>query len=222
MIQNTQLQTASNYHPSPAGYPAVKVRPLDAETRHKIYDRLLDLLSNAQIKTEDGGAALPFILHAKTKDALRSEDGLSNWQVAKLETRITKNAEYLRGFDVTADAPAALYYALQKTDEISLIFENRIAPLPNMILNALVCIELVKEFGRKTLLACDGFIEVRAIDEAGIIHKSIRLDIGGWVIRNGFMVPVYRNGLVSALKIFRNHRDERPFRLQSRSREGYQ
>lgn len=228
MMQNsTQTHTANTFYPSSPVNPVtnnqtIKLHRIDGETKHQAYSRLIELLSNPKIKDNETGVTLPFILHAKTKDTLMSEDGFSIRQIAELETRIIKDAEYSCRFEVARDAPTALYFALQKADETYLVFENQIVPLPNEILNALVCTELQREFGRKVLLACDGFIEISKTDEAGIIHKAIRLNDDGWVIQSGFMLPVYRNGLITALKIFRNHRDERPFRLQSRSREGYQ
>ncbi len=214
MITPERTQTASIFHPAAA--PRY-TRQIDAQTRHRVYDRLLSLLSNPQVRVKKTGAVLPYILHPKTKETLRSEHDYSAADIAQLERQIINDAEYLSDYEVTVDAPAALYYEYKRTGETDLVFDNRIVPLPNAVLNTLICEELQKEFARKTLLRCDGFVEARAADERGIVHKSIRLDVSGWIIRNGFMLPIYCGGLITALRIFRHPRDERPFRLKSRT-----
>ncbi|MCA1623165.1 MAG: hypothetical protein LC778_05085 [Acidobacteria bacterium] len=217
-MKQTAIQTATNFYPVPPINAAVRqsIKSVDAETRHRIYDRLLMLLSNSQIKAKNTEAVLPYILHPKTKETLRSEHDYSAADIAQLEGQIINDAEYLSDYEVIVRAPAALYYEYKRTGETDLVFDSRIVPLPNTVLNALICEELQKEFARKTLLRCDGFVEVRAADERGIVHKSIRLDVSGWIIKNGFMLPIYCGGLITALRIFRHPRDERPFRLKSR------
>lgn len=215
MQNSTHTHTANVFCFAPPVRPVVQNQPIklqgiNAETKHHIYSRLLELLSNPKIK--------PFVLHPNTKKVLQSEDGFTNEQIHALEVQIIKDAEYLPGYEVFRDAPAALYYALSRTDETNLIFENQIVPLPNDVLNTIVCTELQKELERKSLLACEGFIESRATDGNGVIRKTVRLDfdVDSKIIGRGFMLPVYRNGLISALKVFRHPEDAKPFILRTR------
>jgi hypothetical protein len=226
MITNKLTKTPKAFYSVPPVDPAAPItaqpRLIDAETKHRIYDRLLTILSNPQIKVKKTGAVLSFVLHLKTKDTLMSEHGYTVQEIAELEAQIINDAdENLNAYEVVRDVPSALYHGLQKVGEEDLIFHNRMVSLPDPALNALVCESLQKEFARKTLLACDGFIEHRGADENGVIHRSVRLNVGGWIVRHGFMMPVYRYGLITALRVFRHPQDERPFRLKSRTRRKY-
>ena len=225
MIQTQQIQRPAFYSMPPVN-PAVLItaqpRQIDAETKHRIYDRLLTLLSNPQIRVKETGAILPYVLHPLTKQSLMSEDGFTVQEIAELEAQIINDAdENLNAYEVIHDAPAALYHELKKVGDEDLIFDNRMVSLPDPIINALVCEALQKEFARKTLLGCDGFIEYRGADENGVLHKAIRIDVDGWIVRQGFMMPDYRYGLIRALRVFRHPQDERPFRLKSRTRREY-
>ncbi len=213
----TQTQNVKTFCEMPSVNPTAFHQQIDAETKHKIYDRLLTLLSNPKVKAKKTGLVLPYILHPLTKQSLMSEHGYTAQEIAELEGQIIQDAdENLTGYEVLRDAPAALYHALEQNSDW--IFDNRVASLPTPAQNALVCEALQKEFARKVLLACDGFVEHRGTDESGIIHKAIRLDIDGWITHRGFMVPIYRYGLITALKVFRHPHDERPFRLNSRTK----
>ncbi len=225
MIQ-TQTQPPKTFYPVPSVNPTAALRttnfqPIDDETKHRIYDRLLTLLVNPQIRVKKTGMILPYVLHPLTKQSLMSEHGFSAQEIADIEGQIVNDAENnLNDYEVLRDVPAALYRALDQNSD--LIFDNRIISLPGPTENALVCEVLQKEFARKTLLNCDGFIEHRGADESGIIYKVIRIDVDGWIIRRGFMMPIYRNGLITGLKIFRHPQDEFPFRLKSRTKGDYQ
>ena len=220
MISAQTANLKSNFFPAPpinqtAARATRTAEPLDTLTKHRIYDRLLDLLTNPRIRVKE--TVLPSVLHPLTKKALADDHGFTAADIAELEAQITRDAdENLLAFEVTRDAPAELFRALGESDSI---IENRIAPLPNATENALLCETLQKEFSRRTLLACDGFMEQRDRDARGIVHKFVRLDLGDWLVRRGFAMPVYRGGLISALKIFRHPGDEKPFRLKSRTTE---
>ncbi len=225
MNPTPQNHTPKNFYPMSSSNSAAHWadQQINEETKHQVYKRLLTLLANPQIKVKETGAVLPYVLHSKTKVALLSQSGFSAETIAALEAKIIQNAdENFREYEVVRDAPAALYQELARNDETDVILDNEIVPLPGAVLNAIICEELQKEFARKTLLACDGFIKVCGADENGIIHKSIRLDIEDWVTRRGFIMPIYRNGFITGLRIYRHPQDERPFRLRSRSKEGHQ
>ncbi len=221
MIQ-TATQTPKIIYSAPSFKPTARIAAppqIDAETRHRIYDRLLDLLAGLQIRSKKTGAPLPFILHPLTKSALISEHGFTTTEINEQEQEIVRDAEYFRDYEVERDVPVALHHAFEETDETNSIFDDRIVGLPGLTLNALTCVELQKEFGRKMLLRCDGFVEVRAADGRGFIHRAVRLDVSGSIIRNGFLVPIHRGGLIAELKVFRHPHDRRPFKLKSRITE---
>ncbi|MGI8495143.1 MAG: hypothetical protein ACR2L1_07500 [Pyrinomonadaceae bacterium] len=225
MIQNSTPITKTLYPELPVETAVldkvIVFRQINVETEHQIYDRLIEHLSNPKIKAKKTDAILPYVLHSKTKEALLLEHGFLPDDIATLELSIIQDAdENLNDYEVLRDVPAALYFELMRKDEIDMIFDIRIVPLPGAILNALVCEELQKEFSRKVLLSCDGFVEVQDTDDRGIIRKSIRLNIDDSIDQRGFMLPIYRDGLITALKIFLHPQDECPFRLKSRIKGG--
>jgi hypothetical protein len=112
---------------------------------------------------------------------------------------------------VTRDVPKSLYQSLKREGNEEMIWESRIVPCPNFLVNSLVCIELQKRFPLADLLACPGFV-MRTFEDGDLLL----LDLDPWLVRQGFLVPVFSNGLIYALKVFRHPRDERPFLLKSR------
>jgi hypothetical protein len=166
--------------------------------KHRIYNRFLELLSNARIRSIQSGKILPYIFHPSAEMPER----------AGLETEIIDDAEnYLSNYEVVRDVPARLHNELRRGEK-DLIVNNRIVPLPGFILNALVCESLGKEFSRADVLACGGFI---------LRENYVRLDLDETYSKSGFLMPVKTNGLITALRVFRFPNDERPFILKSRN-----
>ncbi len=183
--------------------------------QHKIFETLLRLLANKQIRSTKTGVPLPCILHERTKIALQEIHSWTPQDIEDFEAGIFSEVESgLSGYEVTQSAPMSLYRQLQKEGREDLIFDRQIVPVPNAILNALACTALEKRFTRTALLSCDGFVEVYD-DE--LETSAVRLDVDEHLSRQGFIVPIKEDGLVSHLQVFRHPRDERPFRLRSRS-----
>lgn len=175
--------------------------------RHRIYNRLLFHLENRQIRFIKTGQTLPFILHPNTKKVWGEKYGVSPVAIENAENSILVNAKKFPDLEVTRDAPSALFYDLRQTGETDLINASRIVVVPNFVLNALVCEELAKEFSRSDILGSAGFVW----------HEGyIRLDLDDSHVRRGFMMPIFRQGLITALRVFRYPKDERPFSLRTR------
>jgi hypothetical protein len=185
--------------------------------RHRVYDALLKHLSNPRIRSTKTGQILPYILHPNTKSALRSECGYSSEDIARVEAGIFADVERgLSGFEAVRDVPPVLYGELKRQGISDLIFNKNIVPIPGAVLNALICEAMQKQFSRYELLACPGFVEISELDGDGNKLTAMRLDIENHLARAGFMMPVVRFGFISALKVFRHPKDERPFYLKSR------
>jgi hypothetical protein len=176
--------------------------------RHRIFNRVFEVLENRQIKFIRSDKSLNFILHRETRRGLMNESNAPESVIEELEKSILADAEKMIDVEFTIDAPAALYYDLQRTGETDLIAKKRAVCIPNFVLNALICNELEKEFERRDILRCEGFI---------LYDGALRLDIDEWLIRRGFFVPSYdRNNLIIGIRVFRYPNDERPFLLRSR------
>ena len=192
-------------------YAAYKnIQQTDYITRHRILNRLLEMLSNPRIRHRQSGKVLPYILHEKTKTALMSDYGFEHADIAKMEADIFDFAEYhALDYEVVRDVPGALYFDLRQTNKTDLIFTKRAVAIPTSILNALVCEALEKEFARNDILACDGFV---------LREGYLRLDLDGKLVRRGFITPIAdeKSGLIIGLYVFRYPGDERQFVLRSR------
>lgn len=175
--------------------------------RHKIYDRLLFFLENKRNRVVNPKQNFPFILHKRTKQSLGEKLGFSQDAIRQLENSILANQEKSLDVEIVRDVPVSIYRELEKSGETRLIFKNRIVALPNPILNACVCGALEREFSRAEILACNGF---------HLCEGYIRLDLDEIYIRSGFLMPNYYKGLITALRVFRNPDDEKPFILRTR------
>lgn len=205
------MQTIENRASFGEEHAAYKnIEQTDYITRHRILNRLLEMLSNPQIRHRQSGKVLTYILHEKTKTALMSDYGFKHADIAKMEADIFEFAEYhALDYEVVRDVPGALYSDLRQTNETDLIFKKRAVAIPTSILNALVCESLETEFSRREILACDGFV----------LHESyLRLDLDEKLVRRGFITPVMdgKSNLITGLRVFRYPRDEHPFILRSR------
>lgn len=177
------------------------IRQTDYITRHRIYNRLLEMLSNPRIRHRRSGKVLPFAIHPQTN--------LSNH--AELEAEIFYFAtHHAPDYEVVRDVPGALYFDLKQTGESDLIFTKRAVAVPNFILNALCCEALEKEFSRASILACNGFC---------LREGYFRLDLDETLVRRGFITPEIdeKIGLIGGLRVFRYSKDSRPFILRTRS-----
>lgn len=183
-------------------------------SNHRIYEHLLSMLENKRIRSIETGSEIYEPLHPITKEGLRETYNWTESQIIEAERSIFRDAAYLRGYELIQDVPLSLY----RNYDAEWFFENRVAALPNFILNACVCESLENRFSRRELLNCPGFIEVLSQDEHGIVYKSIRLDIDEKITTRGFIVPQrnQQDGLIYALKIYRHSKDLRPFILRSR------
>ncbi len=174
-------------------------------TRHRIYNRLLEFLENKQrreIKPKR-------VLHRETRRALLEKCKIPTETINRLENSILRESANI-SFEITRDSPAALFHELKRSGDENLIIESRIVCVPNFILNACVCEALEKEFARSEILTVEGFI---------LREGYIRLDVDEKISARGFMMPVFRNGRISAMKVFRYPKDTRPFILRSRKTE---
>ncbi len=189
----------------------------DAKQTHRIYDCLLSLLQNKQIRNVRSGKVLPFALHELTVKGLRDQHGFSDGDIKNIENSIFRDAENMRDYEIVIDAPFHLFKEFERLDVTDKLFDIRAVAIPGKIENALICEKLLKTFSAGQLLAVPGFVLIHSFDEAGNQSESVRLDIDPHLCRRGFMMPVLRNGLITNLKVFRSPDDERPFVLRSRN-----
>lgn len=188
---------------------------------HQIYDRLLSFLENRQIHNIESKRNLQFILHKKTKERLQKEHRFTNKDIELLENSIYRDVEDLSEYEIVSDVPRNLYAEFRKDNKTSLIGENRIVALPNWVENLCICKALEEYFSKEQILNCDGFIGDCGRNEYGEHYSMIHLDIDGWIVRNGFMMPILpsgRKGLIEGLRVYRHQKDEKPFRLRSRNK----
>jgi hypothetical protein len=194
-------------HPLTNQSPLTKVTKL---VRHLIYSWLLFLLENRQIRLKDERQILPFILHKKTKQALVKTEGYSDDGIKNIESSVYRDVETMLDYETVQAVPPELFYDLQQSGETYLIEKTRAVPIPNFILNALLCESLEKEFTREQLLATGVFV---------LVEGYLRLDLDENLCRRGFMLPAIdkKNGLIVGLRVFRYPKDERPFILHARN-----
>jgi hypothetical protein len=196
-------------------FPSCK--SFDATVRHRIYDALLSLLQNKQIRSLKTGAALLYTLHELTIKGLREQHSFSDGDIKNIEDSIFRDVENMRDYEIVIDAPFHLFKEFEKIDVTDKFFDTRAVAIPGKIENALICEKLLKTFSAGQLLAVSGFTLISSFDEAGNRRDSLRLDIEAHLCRRGFMMPILRRGLITNLKIFRYPDDERPFILRSRN-----
>ncbi len=182
------------------------------KTRHQIYSRFIFLMENRKFRSVKTGKQLPCILHERTKQALISEYNYTRADIAAIEDGIISDAEHLSNWEILQDVPLALFHDLKMRGETNLIFVERIFGIPSFLLNELICIELQKDFSTADLLAVDGFI---------LTEGCIRLDLDEKYSKRGFIIPIYQDDLIFALKVFRYPNDNKPFFLRSRRRGDY-
>ena len=192
-------------------------KPSDAKQTNRIYDCLLSLLQNKQIRSAKSGKVLPFALHELTVKGLREQHGFSDGDIKSIEDSIFRDAENMRDYEIVIAAPFHLFKEFEGLDATDKLFDIRAVAIPDKIQNALICGKLLENFSAGQLLAVPGFVFIRSFDEAGNRSESVRLDIDAHLCRRGFMMPVLRNGLITNLKIFRYPDDEKPFILRSRN-----
>ncbi len=196
-------------------FPSCK--SFDATVRHQIYDALLSLLQNKQVRSVKSGKVLPFALHELTVKNLREQHGFSDGDIKNIEDSIFRDVENMYDDKIVIDAPLHLFKELAKLDVTDKLFDIRAVAIPGKIENALLCEELLKTFSANQILAVPGFILIHSFDEAGNRSESVRLDISSHLCRRGFLIPILRNGLITSLKVFRYPDDEKPFVLRSRN-----
>lgn len=192
-------------------------KPSDAKQTHRVYDSLLSLLQNKQIRSVKSGKVLPFVLHKLTVKGLREQHGFSDGDIKSIENSIFRDAENMRDYESVIDAPFHLFKEFEKLGVTDKLFDIRAVAIPGKIQNALLCEKLLKTFSAGQLLAIPGFVLIRSFDEAGNQSESVRLDVDAHLCRRGFMIPVLRNSLITNLKVFRYPDDEKPFILRSRN-----
>jgi hypothetical protein len=189
----------------------IERKPVNALKRHGIYNSLLLILQNKQIRDKASAQTLPYVLHPLTKEALLNE-GYSALKIQRLEDSIIRDMENSRDCEVVFDAPLAL----SRQVDSETILHTRAVAVPGKILNALVCQAMLKIIPENELLQIPGFIKIFDLDEDGMRISGVRLDIDERLARGGFMMPVIQNGLICALKVFRYPNDEKPFILRTR------
>ena len=192
-------------------------KPSDAKQTNQVYDSLLTILQNKQIRTVKSGKVLPFALHELTVKGLREQHSFSDGDIKNIEDSIFRDVENMRDYEIVIDAPFHLFKEFERLDLTDKLFDIRAVAIPGKILNALICEKLLENFSAGQLLAVPGFVFIRSFDEAGNRIESVRLDIDTHLCRRGFMMPVLRHGLITNLKVFRYPDDETPFILRSRN-----
>lgn len=188
------------------------IQQADHITIHRIFNQLLEYLSNPRIRHRQSGVFLPRILHEKTKSALMSIYDVSKAEIEQIEADIFEFAEfYALDYEVVCDVPSALFDDLKRTDETDLIFSKRAVPIPDSRFNKSVCRLLEKEFFRADILACNGF---------KICNGYLRLDLDEKLVRCGFITPEVNvsSGLIIGLRVSRHPNDENSFILRTRSK----
>lgn len=194
-------------------YSLLKQNQSEKQKKHKIFDYLLSLVENKQLKFN--GEKMSFILHPMTVEALAAE-GWTQKDFHELEQSILTDADDLRNAVVLRDTPRNLYSEMEKQNLQHLIFENRIVAVLSETSNALICAALLKWFSESDLKLCDIFIKIRNFDIDGEIRESLRIDLEKYLEQRGFLIPIMQNGLIDGLNVFRHPNDERPFRLRAR------
>ncbi len=189
----------------------------EAKQRHRIYDSLLLLLQNKQIRIVKSGKVLPFVLHKLTVKGLRERHGFSDSDIKNSEDSIIRDVEYMRDYESVIDAPFHLFKEFERLNVTDKLFDIRAVAIPDKIQNALICEKLLENFSAGQLLAVPGFVLIHSFDEAGNQCEPVRLDVDAHLCRRGFMMPVLPRGLITNLKVFRYPDDERPFILRSRN-----
>ncbi len=201
-----------NYSKQPRSF-----KPSDAKQTNRIYDCLLSLLQNKQIRNVKSAKVLPFALHELTVKGLREQHGFSDGDIKSIEDSIFRDVENMRDYEIVIAAPFHLFKEFERLNVTDKLFDIRAVAIPDKIQNALMCGKLLENFSAGQLLAVPGLVFIRSFDEAGNQSESVRLDVGEHLCERGFMMPVLRNGLITNLKVFRYPDDERPFILRSRN-----
>ncbi|HRH40364.1 MAG TPA: hypothetical protein PKY82_01880 [Pyrinomonadaceae bacterium] len=121
--------------------------------------------------------------------------------------RFEKNGEFS---DLVFELPKfenSMNFGSLDTDEL---FKLGVCPIPNFILNALVCEKLVKLFGDLSICGCFR-------KDTSDLGEFWRIDIDEKLSRQGVFLPVRsRDGYIYGLKVFRYPGDQRPFLLKAR------
>lgn len=176
-------------------------------TRHAIYDRVIAILENRTLQHVGSGDRFPFGLIPAVKDLLCQTEGFSKLDVEQGESSLINDLETHPCWNVLCDVPSDLYHQLAFDGKEETIFKHRIVPVPDDARNARLCRKLLTMFDRRDLVATPGFV-----DRDG----DLRLDVDRYLAHKGFIVPVIREGLIDALRVFRQPGDTRPFLLRSR------
>lgn len=194
-------------------------KPGTVPVTHPINLTLLRILEDQQIEDAETGQKCNGVLLPLTKYAMR-RGGFNEFEIHEAEHEFIETAAMLpKRWKVTRDAPAALAGILKRQGRLHVLEEKRIVPVPNAILNALACEQLLKMFTLPDLLKVPGFVLRRVVHEDGTATTGLRIDIDPAYARAGFMIPIVNDGLILGFRVFRYPHDHRPFILKSRAQE---
>ncbi len=165
-------------------------KPSDAKQTHQVYDSLLSLLQNKQIRRLKSGKILPFALHELTVKGLREQHGFSDGGIKNIEDSIIRDVENMRDYEIVIDAPFNLFKEFERLNVTDELFDIRAVVVPGKIQNALICGKLLKTFSAGQLLTVPGFVLFRSSGDAVNRAESVRRDIGDHLCVRGFILPV--------------------------------
>lgn len=205
------MNFSTSLHPGDSDQIPPDRRSSSKHLSHLVYDQLISLLENRTLENVPAGLRLPNVIHPTVRDAFR-RDGMTELEIEQtISTTVDAVKDHPNWCEIR-DVPAALYNQFDRNGRADEIFRHRIVAVPNLIMNALICEKLLSLFQPAHLLSAPGFI---------ILDGDIRIDIDARLARQGFFVPVIREGLIKRLLVFRRPKDERPFILRSREVRHY-
>jgi hypothetical protein len=180
----------------------------ERQIKDEIFNCLLSLLENKQLKYK--GYKIQSALRPSVIEVLTAS-GWTRKDIDQVEQSILGDAEVIQ------EVPRNLFAELKKRSCDYLIFENRIVIIPDALLNALICLELLLKFSEVDLKLCGIFTKVRDFGIDGEICESLRIDVDSRLSRRGFFIPIIKEGLIDGLQVFRRPDDESPFKLRARA-----
>jgi hypothetical protein len=180
---------------------------------HIVYDRALEVLADRRLICPINGLELSPLLPQVKRLLLSNGDTLL--QIAQAESSILDVASIHPKWIVDQAAPSALYMEWRRYGREEQIIDNRISPVPDHRQNIEACLSLLELFTASELLSVPGFVRKQTvIDHVG--QQVVMIDLSSAWAYEGFVMPVRRDGQISALKVFRDPHDTKPFLLKSK------
>lgn len=184
---------------------------------HRVYSHTIRLLTERNVTPIEAVEPLAHILLPDVKMALEAE-GVARQEILEAEDQIIDALEGARNWSVRYALPKTFFNGQSKEWRVDpeVLIENRIVPVPNETMNAIICAQLSDLFSEGDLLSIPGFVlkRIEGYDQDESPIYRVHLDLKPR--SHGFIVPLFdHNRLIKALRVFRHRNDERPFILRS-------